>query len=395
MNILPPNATKQERDLVATIDYQVDPAIIKSFKFNPPDNILPYLIKEYALEELLPWLENPRKAIKQGIKWQRIRGTPESLKIALSWAGLQDVLVEEETPGEHFAEFQIGFKHVPADLVTDNVIALARLSAPIRTRLTRIYNEGYDVRRLKLDDSCFGDFLSDYSGVQLKQDDPVLSFGRSNRFEAYAPDVILSGSNNRNHATTTASSDIYRLDHAILGISQPHLLNHQSTFGRIYSAGNDSGVKSIYAEIVASGKFAKAQIVLSDAMLGDVNCCFPSFVVEEFGETFILDSDALSEDYWSFSITPILEKFSDLHDLYALNEHVAKIDKAKTREYILRYNEKACWPVLSVDNDDYVLGGAIAKEHTACASYQGVNTWHGHKHLERRWGDTSPIASSS
>ena len=91
-------------------------------------------------------------------------------------------------PGEHFAEFQVGAEgNVPNDLFIDVVIELAKLSAPIRTRLTRMYNDRYDVRRFILDQSQWGDLLSDYSGNRLSDDGPVLSFGNFNAAFAAAP----------------------------------------------------------------------------------------------------------------------------------------------------------------------------------------------------------------
>ncbi|MGL9759672.1 MAG: phage tail protein, partial [Wolbachia sp.] len=88
--LLPPNATKQEQALVDAIDYKVDPNNVRGFKFNPKDEILPWLVEEYGLEEILRWAKDKRKAIKEGVEFQRLRGTPASLKIALKWANIED-----------------------------------------------------------------------------------------------------------------------------------------------------------------------------------------------------------------------------------------------------------------------------------------------------------------
>jgi len=77
------NATKQEKALVDAIDYKVDPSRIRGFKLNPKDEILPWIIEEYGLGEILHWAKDKRKAVEEGIKFQRLRGTPALLKIAL------------------------------------------------------------------------------------------------------------------------------------------------------------------------------------------------------------------------------------------------------------------------------------------------------------------------
>ncbi len=110
--LLPPNATKQEKALIDAIDYKVDPSCVKGFKFSLGEKILPWLVEEYGLGEILRWVKDKRKAIKEGIKFQRLRGTPASLKIALKWANIEDITIIEEPPGEHFFELQIGINTI-------------------------------------------------------------------------------------------------------------------------------------------------------------------------------------------------------------------------------------------------------------------------------------------
>jgi P2-related tail formation protein len=79
-NLLPPNSTKQEKALVDTVDFKVDPNYTRGFKFSPKDEILPWLIEEYRLGEILHRVKDKRKAIKEGVEFQRLRCTPGSLK---------------------------------------------------------------------------------------------------------------------------------------------------------------------------------------------------------------------------------------------------------------------------------------------------------------------------
>ena len=110
-HLLPTNATPLEQALSLSTDALTRLAqptdAIRQFKTDPSDPLLPWLIWEYGLGELLPYLPEPRRAIAEGILWQRLRGTPRALQIALGWMGADDVFVEPEVPGVHFAEFQI------------------------------------------------------------------------------------------------------------------------------------------------------------------------------------------------------------------------------------------------------------------------------------------------
>lgn len=116
---------------------------------------MPWIVEEYGLEEILRWVKDKRKAIKEGIKFQRLRGTPEALKIALKWASIDDITIIEELPGKHFFELQIGIRDVPNDFFVDAVVELAKLSLPARSRLMRIFNDHYNIGRFILDEIFF------------------------------------------------------------------------------------------------------------------------------------------------------------------------------------------------------------------------------------------------
>ena len=186
-HLLPTNATPLEQALSLSTDALTRLAqptdAIRQFKTDPSDPLLPWLIWEYGLGELLPYLPEPRRAIAEGILWQRLRGTPRALQIALGWMGADDVFVEPEVPGVHFAEFQIDPGQVLDDdrLIAD-LIAIAKLSAPARSRLSRIYH-GWDLRRFVQGESLLGDaLLSDHSGVLWRDGQTKLSFGRVGAF---------------------------------------------------------------------------------------------------------------------------------------------------------------------------------------------------------------------
>ncbi|WP_341822412.1 phage tail protein [Wolbachia endosymbiont (group A) of Clivina fossor] len=308
--LLPPNATKQEKALIDAIDYKVDPSCVKGFKFSPGEKVLPWIIEEYGLEEILRWAKEKRRAIKEGVEFQRLRGTPASLKIALKWANIEDITIIEEPPGEHFFELQIGIKDVPKDFFVDAVVELAKLSLPARSRLMRIFNDYYNAQRFILDESLFGDLLSDYSGVKIEKDGPVLSFGRVNFFRSSGPVIRIIENYLRDHYEQALSNDLYRLDVAILGETEPHTKNYNGIYERSHQWNNLKTLYPLPQSLLPEIKFAKAQIVLSDSWsLGEINACFPVSSIEERGKRFLLGSDKLSEQVWNLKYKPILERF--------------------------------------------------------------------------------------
>lgn len=395
MSLLPPNITQEERDIIEAINYPIDPSVMRGFKFEPPDPFLAYLIWEYGLGELLRWLPDPRRAIREGVQWQRIRGTPKSLKIALGWANLQDIFIEEEVPGEHFAEFQVGAgPDVPNDLFIDAVIELAKLSAPIRSRLTRMYNDRYDIRRFILDSSDWGDMLSDYSGCRITPDGPVLSFGRYNSGYIQAPDWILRSKHCHESHVNAIILDTYRLDQVDLSESDWHVLNHKAGFGRIYSVWNDVGIVLGLPGIIPEPNFVKAQIVLSDSwVLGDINACFPVNQLEEEGRVTLLDDSKLSDEIWRLEYVPLNERFyGDYAYDSAVYDQSLETQRRTDIEHIYRYDENIRWPELSEGR--FAAPSPIPridKEAFAFAEYGFMNDWHDFQHLDRPWTITDNI----
>ncbi|GHU23049.1 hypothetical protein FACS189472_16000 [Alphaproteobacteria bacterium] len=104
---------------------------------------------EYSLGQIN--IDDFQERVLKGLGFHRIRGTPKSLRSALSWYGFTDVFIEEESPGAHFAEFQIGLNEVPNGFGVDAIVSVAELAAPLRSQLRRIYNSLYDVRRFVLE----------------------------------------------------------------------------------------------------------------------------------------------------------------------------------------------------------------------------------------------------
>lgn len=395
ISLLPPSGSPQEQALADAIDYGINPRVIRGFKFAPTDSVLPWLIWEYGLGEILAWVPDPRQAIQDGVRFQRIRGTPASLRMALKWMNIENIYIEEEPPGKHFAEFQVGIHDVPNDFFVDNVVALAKLSAPARSRLMRMYNDRYDIRRFMLDQSDWGSLLSDYSGVRLTPDGPVLSFGRFNPFEATSSLPILKFAANRQHHNNALSDDLYRLDFAILNETAPHTRNHNAIYIRDHIWQNPVPLSPFTPDFEPPLHLAKALIVLSDSWrLGEINVCFAVTTQTEVGATFILSQDQLSNHVWHLLYQEILERF------YRAQEYIAQaiIDEEikvfVEKEQHNTYREVAIWPALSEEKLDPIQLSYFAHSETFITTmYPGMLTWHQHRHLDRPWTNSDPIVN--
>ncbi|BET28486.1 hypothetical protein wCauATS_06880 [Wolbachia pipientis] len=382
--LLPPNATRQERALVDAIDYKVDPNCIRGFKFSLKEETLPWIIEEYGLEEILRWVKDKRKAVVEGVKFQRLRGTPASLKIALKWANIEDITIIEEPPGKHFFELQVGIKEVPNDFFVDAVVELAKLSLPVRSRLMRIFNDYYNVQRFILDESLFGDLLSDYSGVKIEKDGPVLSFGRVNFFRSSGPVIKIIENYLRDHYERALSNDIYRLDVAILGETEPHTKNYNGIYERNHLWYNLKALYPLPQSLLPAIKFVKAQIVLSDSWkLGEINSCFPLCYQEEIGGTLFLGNDKLSDQLWNLEYKPILERFNISYEYEAKNLTDQKVAKANLTEYHV-----SCENDRSSGKEDSIH----ELEKHILVFYPGILKWHEHRHLHRSWKNSQVIS---
>jgi len=312
--LLPPTATALERslslstDLLARLGGETEP--LKGFKTDPSDSLLPWLIWEYGLGELLPYLPEPRQAIAEGILWQRLRGTPAALATALSWIGMS-ATVEQEPPGVHFAEFQLDPGQVlDSDTAIANLIAIARLCAPARSRLSRLYH-GYDLRRMVLDESRLGEaLLSDHSGVFWRDGQTKLSFGRVRQLANPPPDFVLAPAREAVRFAVARLMDRYLLSFSALG-DPGHTPNEEILHSHLFTLANALGLPDAQS-LLPERRFARAMVVLSDSTpLGDINANLPRFAWREEGQAITLGgSDKLSATPHRLIRVEVLERFA-------------------------------------------------------------------------------------
>lgn len=343
-HLLPANATPLEQALSLATDTLTRLALpedaIRQFKTDPSDPLLPWLIWEYGLGELLPYLPEPRRAIAEGILWQRLRGTPAALSTALSWIGMS-ATVEQEPPGVHFAEFQFD----PGQVLDDdgaiaNLIAIARLSAPARSRLSRIYH-GWDLRRLVLDESRLGEaLLSDHSGVFWRDGQTKLSFGRVRQWANPPLDVGVVPVREAVRFAVARLIDRYFLDFSSLG-DPGHTPNEEILHSHLFTLANALVVPDPVG-MRPERKFCKAMVVLSDSTpLGDINANLPRFAWQETGAPIAFGSgDRLSATPHRLIRVEVLERFYAQHPT-ALAVPVATVTPGHTPTTAARVSARA------------------------------------------------------
>jgi len=362
-DLLPSSSTQLERDLSLSAD------LLRRLEGGPPkirtgkrldiqDDVIPWLILEYGLGELLPYIPDQRQAVREGVKWQRVRGTPAAVRTALGWIGFDALIEESEAGSIRWADFQLGLDQAPNGLqFTENVVQVSRLSSPVRSRLFRIYGGWFDFRRFKLDDHGLstGSWLCDHTGVYLEQDRdvpwPQLSFGRElQRTESFTRDFTVGTSLHRKRTDLGFYEDRLILDFNQLSdlVWKPFHMDvaravisrmHFQQWGPIWQRTTDwvlgawdstfdwaNKVNAIQPAL----KFCKAGLYLSDtdAVLGDTNACLPARYEEEIGVGTLLlsESDAetgegiLSEHRSNVVEREILERFERNTDAEAIHD---------------------------------------------------------------------------
>lgn len=196
-NLLPGSATAWERAVADALDTDssVAPAIaaIRGTKLlAPPPSFLPFLVHEYGLGELTPYVPNLYELIAEGIDWQRVRGTPAAIELALAWLGYAAAIEEEGSKRRFWNMFQLHLDRVrDADADLERIEGVARLSVPARSVFWRGFH-GLDIRPLTFSQSHFGEsHYGQYSGKRLRQGGPLWSFGRQYDFDVTVSDADL------------------------------------------------------------------------------------------------------------------------------------------------------------------------------------------------------------
>lgn len=196
MSFLPPNSTKfeiaaeeamSEREFIA-------PALeaIAGIKYARPipAGFGPWLVNEYGLSPITGYFDTVEHQIDYGRAWQRIRGTPDAVKMALGWTGYDNVTILDQVTGRRlWTLYQANMGELPLsdeDRRLYDAEYLAGLSDPARALFWRGFY-GYDVRghvwgRSRLGRSLWGTS----SGVRINDGKTIWSHGRTTSIQVPA-----------------------------------------------------------------------------------------------------------------------------------------------------------------------------------------------------------------
>jgi hypothetical protein len=383
-SLLPYNSTKFERDVEKAIAYNVVVEILHGFKFKTAygavgsDSIIGSRLSlawEYSLAQIN--IDDFAERVLKGLEFHRLRGTPVSLRNALSWYGFTDIVIEEEPPGEHFAEFQIGIEKIPNGFMPDPVINVAAFAAPLRSRLSRMYNKLYDERRFILDDSLLGEgLLSDDSGIRLTENGPKLSFGRINNRAVETPTPVTSTGVCRDRFLVAKNVDTAKLDFTCFDDLPSDAINWKAVTERDRTVFNTDPVGKISENLFEPRHFSKASIILSeDTRLDDLNTCFCGGYDESDETPFILSFSHLSQNKTTVRRIIIDERVLRERNFYAVNDFEPEIASG------IRERERS----INLDYADFESVSAFNREHFATTQYNGADTWREHRHFDTPW----------
>lgn len=160
---------------------------IRHAKFNPPLSFLPFLVYEYGLGELTPYIPNLYSLVvdREGVNWQRVRGTPAAVCRGLGWIGYTATLEDAWYGRAYWNSTQLRFPSLPAKDFPDleRIEGIVRLSLPKRSQLRRGVHQ-YDVGPAIGNASRLnGSLLERESGTRLRTDGPLWSFGRTTEID--------------------------------------------------------------------------------------------------------------------------------------------------------------------------------------------------------------------
>lgn len=187
--LLPPQANRFEIALSETMDRTPEllPGLtaLRDLKDTPPPSAVPFLIKEYGLEEIVEFFPIAALAIEPGLKWRRLIGTLEAVRMALVWIGYRAAMEDQWIGRRRWHTFQFRFPELPGADVPDlaRVAKIADISTPFRSRFRRgVF--AYDVGALDADTARLDSAILDHeSGHALTEGGPLWSFGRTHRID--------------------------------------------------------------------------------------------------------------------------------------------------------------------------------------------------------------------
>lgn len=193
-SIIPDNSRPYEKAIEASHSERwsrLNDAVpsITTAKDNPPPSFLPFLVWEFGLGVLTPYVDNLYNFIQDGIRWQRVRGTFAAVRRGLAFLGLTAAVEPAWHGRTWWNSSQLRFNQLPSNdaPLLERVEGITKLSLPLRSDLRRGVIE-YDIPPVEVDGTLLdGSLLDEESGIRMPNGSAIWSFGRTAEL-----DVLLS-----------------------------------------------------------------------------------------------------------------------------------------------------------------------------------------------------------
>lgn len=159
---------------------------VTTMKDNPPPAALPFLLYEFGLGMLTPYVPNTYELLDgRGVKWMRLRGTYEGVERGLAFLGITATVEPAWHGRAWWNSSQLRFPALPANdnPLLDRIEGITRLSLPMRSDLRRGVHE-YDVGPAIGDHARLDHCLLEHeSGTRLREGGTIWSFGRTREID--------------------------------------------------------------------------------------------------------------------------------------------------------------------------------------------------------------------
>ena len=183
-SLLPPNGTPLLRAFEQAAAYEphveAGLGLIPNVKGRNLPAFLQFLLWEYGLIELVPYLDNPYVLMTEGRPWQIERDTFAAVARGLGWVGAPGTIVEAPGRRTWWNNFQLYLGALPANdaPMLQRIDRVTRLGKPFRSDFRRgVWN--FDAPALEAGWTRLGaSMLADDSGVRIEAGGPKWSFRR-------------------------------------------------------------------------------------------------------------------------------------------------------------------------------------------------------------------------
>ncbi|WP_150526280.1 phage tail protein [Roseibium sediminis] len=146
-------------------------------------SLIPFLIYEFGLEALVPYIQDQYFLIDAGRQWARVRGTHKAIDDGLGFVGYAAGIEEPPERRSTWWKVQLHLDRLrDSEEDLERIDGIVGLSLPTRSKLRRVYH-GYNIPAVETGYTRLGSCrLAGDSGVRVRGLRPKWSFGRTHDF---------------------------------------------------------------------------------------------------------------------------------------------------------------------------------------------------------------------